>query len=77
MTDNNLINRDTLLKLLETPIISLAEAKELIGIQKPVINPNVYTHGELEHITIPHNCVNCGGKVSKLTGVCLYCGTEY
>lgn len=74
MTDNDLINRDTLLKLLGTPIISLAKAKELIGIQEPI---TVYNHGELEHTTIPHNCVNCGGKVSKLTGVCLYCGTEY
>ncbi len=86
MEHNDLIDRNTLLELLnaiETPIIPLDEAKEFIGIQKPILNSSVYDnsivydHGELEHATIPHNCVNCGGKVSKLTGICLYCGTEY
>lgn len=78
--NNDLINRDTLLGLvnaLETPIISLDGTKGLIGLQKPILNPIVYEHGELERTTIPHNCANCGGKVSKLTGICLYCGTEY
>lgn len=72
MTDNDLISRDALLELLK-----LDKAKEIIGIQKPIRNSIVYDHEELEHTTIPHNCVNCGGKVSKLTGICLYCGTEY
>ena len=77
MTDNNLINRDTLLELINTPIISLTEAREIIGLQ-PRLTTVVYDHAEVEvHNSIPHNCVNCGGKISKQTGICLYCGTEY
>lgn len=62
MEDNDLISRNALLELIDS---------------QPILNTTTLISGELERITIPHNCMNCGGKVSKVTGICLYCGTEY
>lgn len=77
MTDNDLINRNTLLELINTPIISLNEVREIIGIP-PQFTTVVYDHADVEvNKCVPYNCVNCGGRISKQTGICLYCGTEY
>ena len=75
-----LIDRDMLLKLIDDTEKCHLGANELQGIikQQPKFNSVVCDSPEIEiHNSIPHNCMNCGGKVSKQTGICLYCGTEY